>query len=600
MIRLIRWQRPARGFIVAMLLAWAAGSMGQARGDDLDRLARELRSKYPVQINELAAWCDQRGLTAEAKTTRQWLGKRDANKLYVADLPRAVGRPSLPAGAPEDVVEWDRRFWELRRKQAGLLEAMARRAVRADRASLAFDLILSAIREYPDHEGIRRILGYQKFNNNWHTNYEIKKLKSGQVWDEKFGWLPAKYLARYQKGDRWSANGWVTAKEDAAMHRDIANGWTVETEHYAIRTNHSLEAGVQLGEKLEQLHRVWRQLFIRYYRTEAQVAELFDRRRIPPPLPRMAVVYFRDRSEYVRGLRAAFPDFNRAIVEKSEGVYIADTQRAYYFAGTSELERNIYHEATHQLFHQSRPVVHDVGFHANFWIVEGIAMYMETLHHEGECVVLGGADDPRMLAAHFRLLDDKFYVPLAQFTSLSRERFQDDPRIATFYTQAAGLTHFLVHYEEGRYRDALVGFLTTLYSGVDTPAHAGTTDKNQLHGSRQTIPRVHRRQRQTERGQKRARTRRDGEVKRDARCHPRQSYYATFVSFCGPLPASGKRRFAAKRHKRRKSLGCIRLSLVVRAPKARDGAESTSMHNEAPCVAPTYRRRLNGQTALCP
>jgi len=453
------------------LAAGLCASTGQGATDELARAARDLRARYLGQLEELAAWCDKQGLTAQAKTTRQWLGKRGPNKLYVADLPRRIGRPELPADSPEEVVQWDQRFWQMRRQQAKSLEALARRAVRADRASLAFDLVMAGIHEDPDHEGIRRILGYQKFRGQWHTLYEVDKLKSGQAWDEKFGWLPAKAVARYRQGERLNSGVWTTAEEDARMHREITRGWDVKTEHYAIRTDHSLEAGVQLGIKLEQLHRVWRQLFIRYFLSEAQVAELFDRRNRGPPvqLPRLEVVYFRDREDYVRGLLAAFPDLRKEVVSISEGVYIAAVQRAFFFAGKDQDERTMYHEATHQLFHQSRPVVPDVGYRANFWIVEGIAMYMESLRREEGYLVLGGFDDPRMLAARYRLLHDNFYIPLAEFASYGMEKLQSDKRIATLYSQAAGLTHFLVHYDEGRYRDALVAYLSMVYSGRDNP-----------------------------------------------------------------------------------------------------------------------------------
>jgi hypothetical protein len=94
-------------------------------------------------------------------------------------------------------------------------------------------------------------------------------------------------------------------------------------------------------------------------------------------------------------------------------------------------------------------------------------MYMESLHREGPYDVLGGQDDERLHAAEYRLLHDKFYVPLAELTGYGIERLQKDPRIATLYSQSAGLTHFLVDYDGGRYRDALVAYLATVYSGRD-------------------------------------------------------------------------------------------------------------------------------------
>ncbi|MEX2560159.1 MAG: hypothetical protein WD403_09610, partial [Pirellulales bacterium] len=47
------------------------------------------------------------------------------------------------------------------------------------------------------------------------------------------------------------------------------------------------------------------------------------------------------------------------------------------------------------------------------------------------------------------------------------DRVQHDERIAMLYSQAAGLAHFLMHYDQGRYRDALVDYLLAVYSGRD-------------------------------------------------------------------------------------------------------------------------------------
>ena len=94
-------------------------------------------------------------------------------------------------------------------------------------------------------------------------------------------------------------------------------------------------------------------------------------------------------------------------------------------------------------------------------------MYMESLRREDGYYVLGGFDDERLYAAQYRLLHDHFYVPLGEFVDIGREKLQKDPRINTLYSQAAGLTHFLIYYDGGRYRDALVSYLSAVYSGRD-------------------------------------------------------------------------------------------------------------------------------------
>ncbi len=423
---------------------------------------------YRGRLDELAAECEKHGLVEQARKTRSWLRPQDPNKLYLAILPQVVGRPPLADDAPESVVQWDGQLAKLQRQQAAALFELARKAVLHNRASLAFDLMMSAIHEYPDHEAIRRILGYQKLQGQWRSADEVANLKKGMVCDARFGWIPKARVHRYNAGERYANGRWVSADDDARLHRDIQSGWKLQTEHYQVLTNHSLEAGVELGRSLERLYRVWKQLFIRYYASEDQVASLFDGRgqgrRMD--LPRYNVTYFRDREDYIRHLQPMFP--NIAI---SVGFYDDTRRQAFFFAGKDYDPRTLNHEATHQLFNESRPVTPAVGRLDNFWVIEGIAMYMESLREEDGFYVLGGSDDLRMQAARFRLLNDNFYVPLAEFTAMGMAQVQGDKRIATLYSQAAGLTHFLIHGQKGRYRDALVSYLAAIYSGQ---ANTGT------------------------------------------------------------------------------------------------------------------------------
>jgi hypothetical protein len=462
---------PMRTICRVMLSAILVGMCAVASAADVKRggdqhKARTLIDQYTAEIKQLAAWCEERGLEEQQKQTLRWLGPRDPYKMFVYVPPKEIGDNKPPADASDDVLQWHARLTRLRTQHANELFVLSKRAVRAKQSSLAFDLVLVAIRANPDHEAIRRLLGYQKYNGSWRSTWEVRKLRGGNVWHEKFGWLPKSHVARYQLGERKYKGRWITAEEDARRHRDIRSGWDVKTEHYTIRTNHEIEAAVQLGVKLERLFRVWQQLFVRYYATEAQVTAMFDgRARVRQVPPHFDVVYFRNRDDYNRSLRASMPSIGKSI-----GVYVQQTKRAYFFAGKGYDERTLYHEATHQLFHQSRPVVANVGSRANFWIVEGASLLMESLRREDGYDVLGGLDDVRMYAARYRFLEDKFYVPLEEFAGYGMQKFQSDQRVATLYSQAAGVTNFLVFYEGGRYRDALVAYLRTIYSGRDNGA----------------------------------------------------------------------------------------------------------------------------------
>jgi hypothetical protein len=450
--------------LCACLLPITATSL-QAATSELERARAELAAGYASSLAELAKWCDEHGLPEQAKQTREWQLERDPRRLYLVVLPEAVGNSTLPADSPADLVEWEKRFRAARNQQSDALFQLARSAIRSNRASLALELALDAARENPDHEAARRLLGFRQFQDEWHTPYEIDKLRKGNVWHERFGWLPADHVERYENGERYieREKRWVSAEDDAKRHASISTGWDVETEHYVIRTNHSLEAGVELATRLERLHKVWRQTFVRFYSSERDVAQLFQGQG-PASRPRQhRVMYFRDHADYERSLKRYLPPG-----VQTSGIYLAEQSRAYFFANTSEDHSTLFHEATHQLFHESRPPSPSVGRKANFWIIEGIACYMESFSSQAGFDTLGGQDAVRYKDARYRRINDDFYVPLAELVGLGMEPLQHDSRIARLYSQSAGLTHFLMHYDDGRYRDALVAYMSAVYSGRDT------------------------------------------------------------------------------------------------------------------------------------
>ncbi|MEN6451881.1 MAG: hypothetical protein ABFC96_15430 [Thermoguttaceae bacterium] len=453
---------PRRKSFATVLLAAAASLAfaSLAAAAETVQAAADLQAKYAAGIESLAKWCESNGLAKEAKDTRRVLSPTDPYKIYVAVLPSAVGPAKLPADAPAKVVEWQRRLWRLRREQGAALFDLARKAAHDGHAALGFEMAHAALEADPDYEAARRLFGFQKVQDQWRTAYEAKRLRSGYVWSDRFGWLPKGSMSRYEHGERYCDGRWISAADDARRHADIRKGWNIETEHYTIRTNRSLEAGVALGVKLERLHRVWRQLFLRYYASDAEIAAMFDGRwKAAANSVRRHIVYFRNRQEYDNALRSRVP--NIAI---TSGMYRDDPPCAYFFAGEGSDDRSTYHEATHQLFYESRPVSPEIVRRENFWIVEGIALLMESLRVEDGYCVLGGMDDDRMYAARHRLLVDHFYVPLDTLVGYDMARLQQDPQISKLYSQSTGLTYFLMFDDGGRYRDALVQYLCDVYA----------------------------------------------------------------------------------------------------------------------------------------
>lgn len=417
-----------------------------------------LESKYAAQLTALAAWCDEHHLASQATLVRQWLPRREPNKLYIFALADSL---SPPAGSdhPAD-GEWWQRFVRLRQAQADALFALAQKALDAHEPALAYELVRETVRENPDHERGRMILGFEKYEGRWVSPYAAHRLAAGYVFHEKFGWIPAADVARYEHGERKYSGGWIDQAADAAKHAEIKSGWRVETEHYIVNTNSSLEAGVALATQLERLNDIWRQVFVTYYLPEKEMRKRFEATAaVHPATHQYHVTYFRDREEYNAALRPIQP-----MIGMTLGIYMFDSHTAYFFAGDGQNEQTLFHEATHQLFQEVRPATRDLGRRNNFWVVEAIACYMESLVAHDGYSTLGGFDEGRVPAAHKRLLEDHFYVPLAELVTMGRDALQHDPRLPMLYSQSSGLAMFLMHYNGGQYRQPLVDYLLAVYA----------------------------------------------------------------------------------------------------------------------------------------
>jgi hypothetical protein len=359
------------------------------------------------------------------------------------------------------------RLRRARNSHASELFELARRAAQAGQLSLAIQWATEAVREYPDHADARRVLGYEQRDGRWLSRYGARMAESGQTWHSSFGWIVADGAPRYEGGERFVDGRWISAEEDSARHRTMNGGWQLRTDHFLVTTNHSLEAAAELAARLERLHQVWRQLFPGFYLSEREVARLFAGQREPRRQARpFRVYYHRTKAEYVAALRQRQPR-----IAETLGIYFDTNHEAHFFAGDDQDAGTLYHEAVHQLFQESRPAAKQIGGASNFWVIEGVAAYFETLREHvdplaGRYFTVGESSAGRLPAARERLVGG-FYVPLVQLTQMGKSDFQQHPDIARLYGQSAGLAAFLMHADEGRHREPLVRCLRAVYAGRD-------------------------------------------------------------------------------------------------------------------------------------
>lgn len=340
-----------------------------------------------------------------------------------------------------------------RNQYADALFELAKRAADAGQLSLAFEWATETVRENPDHAEARRVLGYEQHDGQWLTPYAKRMVDAGKKWDPHAGWV---------------------AKDDAAKDRKPGkNGWQVRTDNFLVTSNDSLAASADLAARLERLYQIWRQLFAGFSFSDREVRELFAGERAPRERHRpFRVFYHRDKDDYVAALKRRQPR-----IAETLGIYFDDDREAHFFAAdeTENSDQNtptLHHEAVHQLFQETRPAARHVGATGNFWIVEGIATYFETLREHrdplsGLYYTIGESSAGRLPAAKRRLLTEAFFVPLDELVDLSKDDLQRYPELAKLYSQSAGLSALLMDGDEGRYREPLVVYLSAVYAGRD-------------------------------------------------------------------------------------------------------------------------------------
>lgn len=429
----------------------------------LQRQYRELHDKFSRACDEIARFCDDRNLAVEAEHVRAVARLIDSDELRLTPLPRGV-QPAPRNDLPADERHWRTQLRFQEQEYAKELYLLSRRVLGAGYVGFSYDLVREVALHDPDHVSARKILGYVRSGDEWVSPFEASMIRAKKQWHEQFGWLPYDHVERYAAGERFYKNRWISAAKEAELRRDFSNAWEVRTDHYLVKTNHSLEQGVELAKKLENFHDVFFHLMAGFFNTPDQMRQLFAGQNGTSAPSRPNVVHFyRTRDEYMQALRK---ETNQPI-EITRGIYFPRNGIAFfYYDPDSDADGTLYHEATHQLLSGSRPQTGEIGMKGDFWLIEGIACYMESFHRDGDSFSVGDPGHDRIRAAQAHLANEQYYVPIREFTRMGMQAFQSAQEIRKNYSQAAALTHFFLHYDNGRYRDALIEYLSQIYSPV--------------------------------------------------------------------------------------------------------------------------------------
>jgi hypothetical protein len=442
---------PVRMVIALSLIGlWGlASTFGQAPSPsesadprlEKDRAAIDMR--FADELNSLAQKCDELKLPAQAMLARTWLIPRRYGVQYhfLPDfLARDQREKRLPTAPKTNSPEVERQFWnrftEIRSKQADRLFELAKSRLDVGRFQESHALLNEALRENPDHSDARRILGYIGKPGSWAPQEREPKYSKATRIDLTFNWAPNRH-------------------------------GVVDSAHFRIRTNADSKTAVEAAIYLEECHDVWRIVYSGFWLSPDELKACFTGK-APPPAARtkekFEVILFATREEYISQLEA----FERNIAA-SRGYYAPGRKTSFFYADAAdpEVKVNWAHEVSHQLFSAYSRNPPGLAKNTNFWVIEGAAMYMESLARHDAYFMTGGFDSERLQDARHRQRNLREHATLRELLPLGQSSFQNDPRIRQLYTASAGYTHFLLDGAGGKHRDAFLNFLKITYEEQD-------------------------------------------------------------------------------------------------------------------------------------
>lgn len=435
-----------------------------------------LKKAFSDDLNDVADECEKAGLDKPAGGLRLLAKHVQTRTVGYRKLPEKV-QEELPRTLATAERSWRLKFRKAKSDYANAVYKLARNAMFDGFPSYAYELIHETAYYDPDHVAVRRMLGFVRNGDKWVTPFEKEKARQGEVWHDKFGWLPKAHVANYEKGLEYyvppggSKGTWKRADVVKALRHKFRNGWVVKTENYEVITNHSLQEGVRVAKKLEEFYQHFFRIFAGFFNSREQMKKLFSgTAKLTFSNSRYRVHYYRDKDEYVDQLKEFFEP---VLLRGTNGLYLTDQPRrrgmrkgrvAHFFHDPhGDNTSTLYHEATHQIFYESINRPRTIAERRDFWIIEGISCYIESFRVKDDVVTMGDPRHPRFVAAKYRFVNDRYYMPLAKFAAMGMRTFQTHEKIQANYSQASGLAKFFMEYEDGKYRDALIEHLSQLY-----------------------------------------------------------------------------------------------------------------------------------------
>ena len=283
--------------------------------------------------------------------------------------------------------------------------------------------------------------------------------------------FPLKFDVQARATQRHSIVGWQ------------AGSYSLTTStHFTIASQATAKQSNEVAKLCEQTFSIWQQLFFSSWckaETLQQVIE--DQQALSASnQPKFQIVVFRNREAYIKQLQQIEPN-----VAVSTGYFSPKLMAVFCYWDDATSVASLRHELTHQFFSQAtgEETVSPEELRSDFWIVEGLALYMESIQitNSGgfDIATIGGWDATRLQPARYRRLHDETWIPWDEFRRANNERFRTGAEIKHWYSQAAGLTHFWMDQEPEK-RQAFLDYAMQVYRGspqAKSPIEAENDEK---------------------------------------------------------------------------------------------------------------------------
>lgn len=369
-------------------------------------------------FDRLATALAESGREAAAAAVRAWspTERPDATLAYFSQLELEICDASLSEPKVGDA------FLAMRRRASEAAHALALAAAQSGRADLAYTFLWRALRENPESPTVRRQLGLPTGNT------ARVSIRPGRNAPAALGWLPRSYLV-------------------------------AETPHFRIFSAASRRETTALAADLERFFEVWSQIFRRQWIDDDSLCRAIAKQQpVAPSARHIQIALFADRETYLRVLAPGQPATNQ-----STGFYSPENQLTLLFAGEDADAETRYHEVTHQLLQEAcGDVVTAPGIERGFWLVEGIACYMESVRFFDSFASVGGWEAERMQFARARWLRQS-PPDLAELAAAGRDEVQQRDDLGAWYSAATAYTHLMM--DSPTLRPRLLRYLQSIYRG---------------------------------------------------------------------------------------------------------------------------------------